>query len=113
MGISTVQVKEYECERCGWKWVRRINGKDLEGRPSGCAQCKSDLWDYPRKNKALLSSYYWLYLHKNCKDFIKQRFLNLYNNKTDEEWYSIDKDYRQKIDRLAFDLQIELSAKNK
>ena len=44
MPESLVQVKEYECMKCGYKWINRKNGKE-EPRPLRCAKCKSAYWD--------------------------------------------------------------------
>lgn len=39
-----VEVTEYECMKCGYKWINRINGKDgIE--PKRCAKCKHSNWD--------------------------------------------------------------------
>ena len=57
MGISTVQTTEYKCERCGWKWTRRVNGKDLQGNPDKCAKCKTPLWNSSRKRIMLKGAY--------------------------------------------------------
>jgi len=37
---------EFECERCGHKWLPRS-----EERPRTCPKCKSAWWDTPRKQK--------------------------------------------------------------
>jgi hypothetical protein len=42
---------EYQCVRCGYRWITRHNGKDNKVKPRSCAGCKSSLWDTPRKNK--------------------------------------------------------------
>ena len=44
MSIQNIQVSEYTCERCGYKWVNRTNGKD-EPIPARCAKCKSENWN--------------------------------------------------------------------
>jgi hypothetical protein len=28
MTISRIEINEYECQRCGYKWTNRVNGKD-------------------------------------------------------------------------------------
>jgi hypothetical protein len=44
MTISRVQVNEYHCVKCGYKWVNRFNGK--EGPiPKRCAKCKKRNWN--------------------------------------------------------------------
>ena len=44
MPIRQIQVSEYECFRCGYKWTNRVNGKD--GKiPKYCAMCKSRYWN--------------------------------------------------------------------
>ena len=39
MPVNIVQVKEYECIKCGYKWINRKNGKD-QPVPKRCAKCK-------------------------------------------------------------------------
>jgi hypothetical protein len=44
MPCRQVEVTEYECAKCGHKWINRINGK--EGPiPKRCAKCKRWDWD--------------------------------------------------------------------
>jgi hypothetical protein len=50
MPIHTVQVTEYECGHCGWKWINRINGKDRP-IPLKCAKCKRLNWNDPLYDK--------------------------------------------------------------
>ena len=46
MPTHTIQVSEYECGHCGWKWINRINGKDRPV-PLKCAKCKRLNWNNP------------------------------------------------------------------
>jgi hypothetical protein len=46
MPIHTIQVSEYECGHCGWKWINRANGKDGPV-PLKCAKCKRLNWNNP------------------------------------------------------------------
>jgi hypothetical protein len=39
-----VEVKEYQCSRCGYKWIARKNGVD-KPTPKTCSKCKTALWD--------------------------------------------------------------------
>ena len=39
-----IEVVEYECERCGYKWMSRIE----KPKPRCCAKCKHPEWDSPR-----------------------------------------------------------------
>ena len=39
MPIQKIEVSEYECARCGYKWINRINGHDGPV-PQKCAKCK-------------------------------------------------------------------------
>jgi DNA-directed RNA polymerase subunit RPC12/RpoP len=43
MPIHKIQVLEYECQHCGYKWINRINGKD-GAVPKNCAKCKRRYW---------------------------------------------------------------------
>jgi hypothetical protein len=47
MPIHTIQVSEYECGHCGWKWVNRINGKDRHV-PLKCVKRLS--WNNPSED---------------------------------------------------------------
>lgn len=49
MPIHTIQVSEYECGHCGWKWINRINGKDGHV-PLKCAKCKRLNWNNPAED---------------------------------------------------------------
>ena len=44
MPIRTIQVSEYECVYCGYKWINRVNGKDGP-KPKNCAKCKRFHWN--------------------------------------------------------------------
>ena len=44
MPITRIEVNEYECIRCGYKWINRVNGKDGPV-PSKCANCKRSTWN--------------------------------------------------------------------
>jgi hypothetical protein len=44
MTISKIKVNEYQCIKCGYKWINRINGKDGP-IPDRCAKCKKHNWN--------------------------------------------------------------------
>lgn len=44
MPITRVEVDEYQCARCSYKWISRVNGKDRP-KPQRCAKCKSLDWN--------------------------------------------------------------------
>jgi hypothetical protein len=44
MPISMVEVKEFRCAKCGYKWVNRVNGRDGP-LPKRCAKCKKHGWN--------------------------------------------------------------------
>ena len=44
MPVSKIQVNEYRCIKCGYKWINRVNGKDGPV-PKRCAKCKTSNWD--------------------------------------------------------------------
>lgn len=44
MPTSKIEVNEYECVNCGYKWINRVNGKDGP-IPKKCASCKRSSWD--------------------------------------------------------------------
>ena len=39
-----IQAIEYECYRCGYTWISRIE----KAKPRHCSKCKHPEWDYPR-----------------------------------------------------------------
>jgi hypothetical protein len=43
MPSRKVEVIEYECAKCSYKWINRINGKESP-KPKRCAECKR--WDW-------------------------------------------------------------------
>jgi predicted nucleic-acid-binding Zn-ribbon protein len=43
MPILKIQVNEYECINCGYKWINRVNVKDGPV-PKRCAKCKGSNW---------------------------------------------------------------------
>ena len=43
MPINIIQVKEYECIKCGYKWINRKNGQN-QPVPKRCAKCKQLDW---------------------------------------------------------------------
>jgi len=46
MGKATLE--GYQCERCGYKWVKRPS---TPGDPEVCPSCKSFYWNKPRVRK--------------------------------------------------------------
>src|SRR5436309_12624818 len=52
MGQSKIEVTEYCCERCDYKWIARHNGED-KGEPNTCPRCKTWLWNKPRYSDML------------------------------------------------------------
>lgn len=84
MPIHQIQVNEYECAWCGYKWINRVNGKDGD-TPSKCAKCKRSAW-INGKSDIMTSE------EKGLRQRIKH-FAGLYSNDTwhwkwpDEDWY--------------------------
>jgi hypothetical protein len=102
MTISRIEVEEYQCVRCKYKWINRINGKDGQ-IPSRCARCKAHNWNEgkmtPEENglRRRLRGMKKLYEHV-ARDFfsdpsiskwwdneLTERFLNLYPRPTIDE----------------------------
>lgn len=53
MPMRQIQTTEYECNRCGYKWIERRNGREKKDLPRYCRKCKSYLWNTVRtKNTA-------------------------------------------------------------
>ena len=44
MPVHKIEVSEYECAYCGYKWINRVNGKDGP-MPQRCAKCKRPNWN--------------------------------------------------------------------
>lgn len=44
MPISKIEIKEYQCFKCGYKWTNRVNGKNGP-IPKRCAACKKETWN--------------------------------------------------------------------
>jgi hypothetical protein len=61
--ISRIEVNEYQCALCGYKWINRVNGKDGP-IPKRCAKCKDQRWE-----KGKINSRETVY-----RDRIKKRF---------------------------------------
>lgn len=53
MPIHQIQINEYECRHCGYRWINRINGKNGP-TPDRCAKCKRFNWD---KKKPMLDEH--------------------------------------------------------
>jgi hypothetical protein len=93
MPVSKIQVNEYHCIKCGYKWINRINGKD-GSIPTRCAKCKTLNWDRnaisPKENGLRRRIKGFKQLYKNAgfywgdssiadcwSDEIIEKFLNL------------------------------------
>jgi hypothetical protein len=103
MTISRVEVIEYQCVLCKYKWINRINGKD-GSIPKRCGKCKARNWNEgkmtPEENglRRRLRGMKKLYDHV-AADFListpsiprwwdnelTERFLSLYPRPTIEE----------------------------
>lgn len=46
LGMPTITLKGYQCERCGHKWLPK---EDTKNKPKVCPKCKSPYWDTPRR----------------------------------------------------------------
>jgi hypothetical protein len=44
MPIQRIEVSEYQCIHCNYKWINRVNGKDGP-IPKKCARCKRPNWN--------------------------------------------------------------------
>jgi hypothetical protein len=103
MTISRVEVNEYQCVLCKYKWINRINGKD-GAIPKRCGKCKARNWNEgkmtPEENglRRRLLGMKKLYEHVAADFYISdpsiskwwdneltERFLSLYPRPTIEE----------------------------
>jgi|SRR6185437_6108541 len=92
MPVSKIQVNEYHCIRCGYKWINRLNGKDGPV-PTRCAKCKTSNWDRdavsPKENglRRRIKGFKQLYKHAGSywsdrsigdswSDELTEKFLN-------------------------------------
>jgi len=118
MAVNTVNTKEYTCERCGWKWVRRINGRDLEDEPAKCAKCKTNLWNRPRRNDMSYAAFLKVkfpsvYLDSKSEEKLmeaKKNFLYLFYNRPPTERYSPHgEEAEDEMKMTAYTIEEELS----
>ncbi len=78
MPIHRVEVTEYECLRCNYRWINRMNGVDGP-LPERCSKCKRPNWNTTTKTPEEIG------LRKRIK------YLNtLYENQSSYWNYSID-----------------------
>ncbi len=110
-----VKTKEYTCERCGWKWVRRINGMDLENEPATCAKCKTYLWNTARRNDMSYAAFLKVKFHPlSVSDEklmeAKKNFLYLFHNRLNTERYSPHgKEAEEEMAMMAYTIEGELA----
>lgn len=50
MGVFTVEVTGYRCERCEHEWLPRNALAEDNDLPTVCPKCKSPYWNRPREN---------------------------------------------------------------
>jgi hypothetical protein len=85
MPIHRIEVSEYECRKCHYRWINRING--IDGTiPQRCAKCKRSTWNKKISSKEnglrrRINHLKALY-EKNIEDFswpqkLTEEFLNL------------------------------------
>ena len=102
MTISLIEVNEYQCVLCKYKWINRINGEDGP-IPNRCAKCKERRWNEgkmtPKENglRRRLRGMKKLYEHvaydfpsdpsisKRWDNELTERFLSLYPRPTIDE----------------------------
>jgi hypothetical protein len=103
MTVSRIEVNEYRCLLCNYKWINRINGKDGQF-PNRCAKCKARNWNEgkmtPKENglRRRLRGMKKLYehvaldflisdpsIHKCWDSELTERFLGLYPRPTVDE----------------------------
>lgn len=53
MTIHRIEVDEYECELCHYRWINRVNGVD-KPIPQRCAKCKRQDWDEGQRRKRIM-----------------------------------------------------------
>lgn len=80
MPIRRVEVNEYECIKCSYKWVSRVNGQDRP-KPIRCAKCKRIDWneryDARRTHYVYAVRKKFGYWHRNPKQ-VGEMILGLY-----------------------------------
>jgi hypothetical protein len=66
MPTTRIEVDEYECAKCGYKWISRVNGKDRP-KPTRCAKCKNWEWEkgyLTEKEQELQATIRYLFSYK-------------------------------------------------
>ncbi|MGC1133649.1 MAG: hypothetical protein WA941_12565 [Nitrososphaeraceae archaeon] len=91
MPIHNININEYKCGHCGYRWINRINAKDGPV-PKCCAKCKRTNWNDPTER----ISPYEIGLRRKIREFFKL--------------YDLEYDYFNK-DRVMITWPIDLSAK--
>lgn len=76
MPIQKIEVSEYQCAYCGYKWINRVNGKDGP-LPERCAKCKRAYWNEGKRPKKDFISPYEKGLRKRIKGLRKLYYDNL------------------------------------
>lgn len=82
MPISEVQVDEYQCSKCGYKWINRVNGKNGP-LPERCAKCKKYGWNdkggniTPEENGLRRRIKGYENLYHNWSGELTEKFFNL------------------------------------
>lgn len=59
MPMYQIRTTEYECNRCGYKWIERRNGMERKSLPRFCRKCKSYLWNTERTKNTVLIARKW------------------------------------------------------
>ena len=93
--MQKIEVTEYECAKCHYKWINRYNGKN-NPTPKRCAKCKNKFW-----NEGLMSG-----AEKEVRNRVRyyiggidksMEFLNVVPRPTIEELQSVIKYYNTLI----------------
>ncbi|MFL6345003.1 MAG: hypothetical protein ACJ71A_06115, partial [Nitrososphaeraceae archaeon] len=60
MPYQIIKTTEYECIRCGYKWITRKNGVDSNPNklPRFCPFCKTSLWNQERSQRLYMSKHH-------------------------------------------------------
>jgi preprotein translocase subunit Sss1 len=107
MPTHNIQVIEYECTKCNYRWINRVNGKE-QPKPKRCARCKRPGWDEGWMSDEEKRLRRLLMLETQYTDTC-HRFLNISPRPTKEEIFSVhavEKELQRELKQEGVKLEI-------
>ena len=97
MTMHKIEVSEYECKHCGYKWINRVNGKDGP-MPQRCAKCKKAHWNLDQNDDRMTPKESGLRRRiKNLYDVYKIAVWRVTSPMPDCYSFSVDDYYDRKV----------------